>query len=182
MHDLRPGAILLAQPYLLDSNFRRSAVALVDHNPEGSVGFVLNHLLEWRVTDVVNGFPDFDGFLHYGGPVQRDTLHYLHGLGQSLSESIPVSEGVWWGGDFEQLTALIDAGVANAGNVCFYLGYSGWSQFQLAEEEHEGSWVVGDLTGDLVFATPPDQVWRKAMRRLGPTFGVIGSIDEESLN
>ena len=176
------GNLLLAEPYLLDSNFRRSAIAVVDHHEDGTVGFVLNHPLDWRVSDVIDGFPAFDSFMGYGGPVQRDTLHFLHSVGDRLPESILVQENLWWGGDFERLTGLIDDGFVTPQDVRFFLGYSGWSEGQLKEELDANTWVVGALTNQLVFETPHDQVWPKAMRRLGNTYGVISEMDEESLN
>lgn len=182
MPDLSAGSLLLAEPYLLDPNFRRAAIALVDHHEEGTVGFVINHLLDWRVTDVMDGFPDFAGPLAYGGPVQRDTLHFLHTLGDSLGETEHIGDGVFWGGDFEVLTALIADGAADERSVRFFLGYSGWDAGQLAAEMQEITWVTSALTADLLFDVPADQVWPKAMDRLGDAYGVIAQMGEENLN
>ena len=179
---LKTGITLLAEPYLIDPNFKRSAVAIVDHHAEGSVGFVLNHPLDWRVSDVMNNFPDFDDFMSFGGPVQRNTLHFLHRLGPVINDSIHVVGDIYWGGDFEQLTAKIEVGEADPSNVRFFLGYSGWEAGQLEYEMLHDSWVITELTTDLIFETPSDQVWPKAMRRLGNTFGIISDMDEESLN
>lgn len=176
------GTLLLAEPYLLDPNFKRAAIALVDHRDEGTVGFVINHPLDWRVTDVLDGFPDFDAFLSYGGPVQRETLHFLHTLGDRLGEVEHVSDGVYWGGDFDVLTALIEDGAADERHVRFFLGYSGWDAGQLAAEMRQNTWVCGALTADLLFGTRAEQVWPRAMDRLGDAYGVIGQMGEESLN
>ena len=182
MSDLKAGTLLLAEPYLLDPNFRRAAIALVDHHDEGTVGFVINHPLDWRVTDVMDGFPDFAGFLGYGGPVQRDTLHFLHTLGERLGPSEHVGDGVYWGGDFEVLTGMIRDGIADERHVRFFLGYSGWDAGQLAGELADNTWVTAALTADLLFDVPADQTWSRAMDRLGDAYGVIGRMDEESLN
>ena len=176
------GTLLLAEPYLLDPNFKRTAIALVDHHAEGTVGFVINRPLDWRITDVVNGFPDFTAPLSYGGPVQRDTLHFLHTLGDRLGESEHVADGVYWGGDFEILTGLIADGVADASQVRFFLGYSGWDAGQLAEEMRGTTWVTAGLTADLIFDLPAEQVWPRALDRLGDAYGVIAQMGEESLN
>ena len=182
MSGIRAGVSLLAEPFLEDPNFKRSAVAVVDHDAEGTVGFVLTHVLDWKVTDVMPDFPEFDAYLRFGGPVQRDTLHYVHTLGDALGESSRIGGELFWGGDFEQLTTLIATGVASPANVQFFLGYSGWSAGQLDEEMVDNTWVVGELSADMVFATPPEQVWQRAMSRLGDSYGVIGQIDGTSLN
>ncbi|MEO1713898.1 MAG: YqgE/AlgH family protein, partial [Bacteroidota bacterium] len=46
---LKNGTVLLAQPFMLDSNFRRSAILVCEHNEEGSIGFIMNKPLE--ITD-----------------------------------------------------------------------------------------------------------------------------------
>lgn len=179
---LAKGTFLLAQPYLLDPNFKRAAILLVDHEDEGSVGFVLTHPLDWRITDVIDGFPDYEGAMYFGGPVQRDTLHFVHTLGSAIPESIPVQDDLYWGGDFATLVLKVQAGEAHPGNTKFFLGYSGWSQGQLDGELNDDTWLTAPLQLDLVFETPHDQIWPKAMRRLGNAFGVISEMDEESLN
>lgn len=179
---LQTGMLLLAEPYLLDPNFKRAAILIVDHHEEGTVGFVLTHPLDWRITDVINGFPDYEGAMYFGGPVQRDTLHFVHTLGEAVPESIHVKDELYWGGDFATLVLKVQSGEANPGNTKFFLGYSGWSSGQLAEEFDAETWVAAPLELDLVLNTPHDQIWPKAMRRLGNTFGVIGQMDEESLN
>ena len=179
---LRAGSLLLAEPYLLDPNFKRTAIVLADHHEEGTVGFVLNRKLDWRINEVINGFPDFDDFLYYGGPVQRDTLHFMHTLGSDIADAIHVAGDMYWGGSFEQMTYAVMGGTATPDNTKFFLGYSGWSPGQLEGEVGEGTWVVSDALKRFVFDTPADQVWSRAMRRLGNTYGVIGDMDEEMLN
>lgn len=182
MSALKNGITLLAEPFMADSNFKRSAIALVDHHEEGSVGFVLNHPLDWKITDMVNGFPSFDEMMSFGGPVQRDTLHFLHTLGSDIPESIHVKDNIYWGGDFERLTTLIQNGIATPENTRFFLGYSGWSPGQLEEEMNSNTWVVAELNEELIFKTEPKSAWSLAMNRLGNTYGVISQMDEESLN
>ncbi len=167
---------------MLDPNFKRAAIALVDHHDEGTVGFVLNSTTDAKVSTLLQGFPAFEGLVHLGGPVQQDTLHFIHTLGKLIDGAHHIDNELFWGGSFEQLTDLITEGIADPSNVRFYLGYSGWSPGQLLEECEEGTWVFADLTPELVFNTSHDQVWPKAMQRLGDTFAVISEMDEEPLN
>ena len=179
---VKTGDLLLAEPYLNDPNFKRSAIAIADHHEEGSVGFVLNQPLTYKVSDVIHDFPYFDAFMHYGGPVQRDTLHFLHRAHPLISESIHVIDDIYWGGSFEELTMRVEEGTITPKDVRFFLGYSGWSPGQLEGELKDNTWVISDMPEDLFFDTPVDQLWPKGMRRLGNSFGVISTMDEESLN
>ncbi len=179
---LATGQLLLAEPFLLDPNFRRSAIALVDVHDEGTVGFVLSQQLDLRVPMLLRDFPNFDARVSSGGPVQRDTLHFVHTLGELVDDAIHISGDLYWGGDFAQLTLLIAEGIADEHTVRFFLGYSGWSPGQLEEEMAEKTWVTSPLSEDLIFHTPPDLVWSKGMRRMGNTYTVIGSMEAEALN
>ena len=67
------GKILISEPFMLDPQFRRSVVLLVEHAEQGSVGFVLNQETEVTITDIIPGFPMFDARICIGGPVETDT-------------------------------------------------------------------------------------------------------------
>ena len=72
------GKVLLAEPFMMDSNFKRSVVLVCEHEEEGSLGFILNKSLKMKINDLVSEFPDIESFVYYGGPVQTDTIHYIH--------------------------------------------------------------------------------------------------------
>src|SRR5690606_33036284 len=117
---------------MLDNNFKRSAVLVCDYvKAEGTVGFILNKPLDMRVDDLVADFPEFDAEVFFGGPVQTDTIHYLHNVGELLDESTKIVDGVYWGGDFDKLKFLISQGLIEPKNIRFFVGYSGWSEGQL---------------------------------------------------
>ena len=74
--EVASGKVLLAEPFMLDPNFKRSAVLLCEHSEEGSVGFIMNKPLNMRIDELIDGFPEFDSEVFFGGPVQTDTIHY----------------------------------------------------------------------------------------------------------
>jgi putative transcriptional regulator len=59
MKALKIGAILLAEPFMLDPNFKRAAVFMCDHGKDGSIGFVINRPLNHRINSILEDFPDF---------------------------------------------------------------------------------------------------------------------------
>ncbi len=62
------GKILISEPFLPDTFFSRSIVYLTEHNPQGSVGFILNKTLEMKVSDAIEGFETWDGESEHGWP------------------------------------------------------------------------------------------------------------------
>jgi putative transcriptional regulator len=176
---VKSGQILLAEPFMADPYFRRAVVLLCEHNEEGSIGFILNKSIDMRINDLMSDFPEFDAEIFYGGPVQTDTLHYVHNVGDILDDSIQVADGVWWGGDFEKLQVLIRTELILPENIRFFVGYSGWSGGQLAHEMGIGSWFAAELFSNYVFKSRPHQLWTQVMADKGDTYEVIAEMPEE---
>lgn len=169
------GGLLLSEPYLADPNFERTTILLTEHNNEGSVGFILNKPSDSRVSEVLDDLKEYDARIFIGGPVQQDTLHFIHRV-SSLDDSIEIVPGLYWGGNFDQLITKIETKQIGSTDIKFFLGYSGWSAGQLDEELKIDSWIVSDqVSEELVFETEPDNMWKKAMRGLGGRFSVYSN-------
>ena len=103
MIDPGPGILLIADPFLKDPNFLRTVVFLCEHKEEGSFGFVLNRQYENTLNELIPELDEFKLPVFYGGPVQQDTIHFLHQYPEEIPGGIEVLKGVWWGGDFDKL-------------------------------------------------------------------------------
>ena len=160
------GKILISEPFLPDSFFNRSVVFLTDHNPEGSVGFILNKKLDIRISDTVAGFEGWDEYLNMGGPVAPDTLHYLHNLGHLVPKSVQVEGNIYWGGDIDAIRDLIKTGSVNPEQIRFFLGYSGWSAGQLEREIQENSWVITRVKSDTIMNSRGSDTWKRVLSSL----------------
>ena len=157
---------MISDPFLKDPNFMRTAVFLCEHNEEGSFGFVLNRPFEQRLDEFV---PDLEGFVipvYYGGPVQPDTLHFLHNIPALQPDAQKIFDDVYWGGDFREVIRLIKSRELDLDNIRFFLGYSGWSEGQLGDELEEKSWLTVKGTHKLVFGTETGEVWKEAVLQL----------------
>ncbi len=176
---IRKGAVLLAEPFSIDVNFKRSAVVLTEHQTEGSVGFIMNKKLDVKIEDLLTDFPEFESRVYFGGPVATDSIHYLHNLGDLLEDSVKVTNGVYWGGDFEKLKFLITSKLVHPRNIRFYVGYSGWSSGQLTNELDYGSWVVADMHANYLFKSKPEFLWEQIMRNKGNTYSVIARMPDD---
>jgi putative transcriptional regulator len=162
-----PGILLIADPFLKDPNFLRTVVLLCDHQPEGSFGFVLNKQIDKTLGELIRDCKGVDLPVHYGGPVQTNTIHFLHQYPELLDGCNKVGEGVYWGGNFETLKALLKNNSINTDKVKFFLGYSGWGNGQLNTELDEKSWLTVNANEKLIFDTPPKDVWKSSLLHLG---------------
>jgi len=163
------GRVLIAEPGLIDLNFKRSVVLLVEHNENGTVGFVLNRMLNYSLSDLMPDFPEFDAKISLGGPVSPKSIHFIHTLGEIVPETIHVVDNIYWGGDFDYIKSLIIAKKITSKQILFFVGYSGWSKEQLEREISEGSWVVTPLNPIQIMAGTED-LWLKTVRELGTKF------------
>lgn len=175
---LAPG-LLLAMPQLIDPNFGRSVVLMVEHNDEGSFGLVINQPTELTAGELLGSMDiewggDEDTIVWSGGPVQPSSGWVLH---QPIS-AIEVDESAGLG---EADTILIAPEVALSisrtalrtlageppDHSRLLLGYSGWGPGQLASEMARGSWLHADIDPALIFETPAEEMWDLAVRSVG---------------
>lgn len=168
-----PGILLIADPFLKDPNFKRSVVILCEHQEEGSLGFVLNREFGHTLAELITDMDGCDAPVYYGGPVQMDTIHFLHAYPDLIPGGSEIAQGVYWGGNFETVLALLRTGQINHEKIRFFLGYSGWSSGQLTEEMNEKSWLTVDATRQLVFDTTPSLIWQDSLRRLGGEYEMM---------
>lgn len=168
------GILLIAEPFLKDANFMRSVILLCRHEEsEGSFGFVLNSLFHQKLDELI---PELDGFdlpVYKGGPVQMDTLHYIHQYPELLSDCVKVTENVYWGGDFELLKTLMQEGLIEREKIRFFLGYSGWENGQLAGEMEEKSWLTIAASSSLIFETGVEEIWKASLIQLGGKYEMM---------
>jgi len=149
---------------MLDPNFSRTVVLLAQHNTEGSVGFVMNRALEVNLQDVHEAFAGLEFPLWEGGPVQLDTLHYIHRI-PNIPEAEEICSGVYWGGDYELIKSLLSS--TNSKDIRFFLGYSGWAANQLDAEQDRRSWLTAEATAEFIFDTEQEMLWEKIIRNQG---------------
>lgn len=175
---LSAGKLLIASANLLESNFKRTVLMMCEHNEEGSLGFILNRPMEFQVREAVTGFEEVGELLHMGGPVQSDTVHFLHLRGDLLDGSEEILPGLFWGGDREELSYLLNTGVMKPSEIRFFLGYAGWSAGQLESEFEEGSWYMADATADMVFSGEYERMWSRTVRSKGGEYQLIANSPE----
>lgn len=186
MLNIKPqkGKLLIAEPALTgDVSFNRSVVLLAEHNEEGSVGFILNKPLTFGINDLISEIlVPFQ--VYNGGPVEQDNLYFIHKVPELIDNSIEISDGIYWGGDFEKTIALINQGLITEDDIRFFLGYSGWSSLQLDRELHSKSWiVVQNKYESAIIKKSSTAFWKEKMLELGGNYVLWSNAPENpSLN
>jgi putative transcriptional regulator len=167
------GILLISDPFLKDPNFMRTVVLLCEHQDEGSFGFVLNRPFEHSLNELIPELENHTLPVFYGGPVQADTIHFLHQYPNVVPGGVEVLKGVYWGGDFRKLIQLIISGKVSADKIRFFIGYSGWSDGQLNNELKEKSWLTVTGTRKLVFHKNTSEIWKDALKHMGGEFEAL---------
>ncbi|HEY6504273.1 MAG TPA: YqgE/AlgH family protein [Chitinophagaceae bacterium] len=168
-----PGILLIADPFLKDPNFLRTVVFLCEHKEEGSFGFVLNRKYENTLDELLPDLEDLKLPVYYGGPVQMDTIHFLHQYPAEIPGGEEVIKGVYWGGDFEKVVEMLKNGTAHPDKIRFYIGYSGWSDGQLTTEIKDKSWLTVAGTRKLIFHRNYEEIWKDSLKQLGGDYKMM---------
>lgn len=178
------GTLLVAEPSLTgDVSFNRSVVLLAEHNHEGSVGFILNKPLDYTICDLVSEITiPFKVF--NGGPVEQDNLYFIHKVPGLIEDSVEISDGIFWGGNFEKIVELINNGIISEQDIRFFLGYSGWGSQQLDNELSSKSWVVvKNEYESSILGKSSISFWKEKMVELGGDYLLWSNAPENpSLN
>ena len=161
------GILLIAEPFLKDPNFMRTVILLCDHQTDGSFGFVINRHYEHTLNELMNDMDQLVLPVFYGGPVQMDTIHFLHQYPHKIPGSHEVQKGIYWGGDFETAISLLQEGSIDKNKIRFFIGYSGWSDGQLTNELKEKSWLTVEANRTIVFHKEADEIWKESLKLLG---------------
>lgn len=175
----KSGSLLIAEPFMKDPNFKRAVVLLCEHHEKGSFGLVFNRPLEANLSQVLPEMEEettaFDIPLYYGGPCEQNTLHFVHTI-PDLPQAEKIHEGLYWGGDFNDLKDRIRLGEIEDNMIRFFVGYSGWSESQLEEELKRSDWIVDDIQKvKILFEDDPFILWQEVLKNKGGNYKMMSN-------
>ena len=169
---VRAGVLLVATPALVDPNFQRSVVLVLDHDENGALGVVLDRPSPVPVGDVLSDWAEHvakPGVLFHGGPVSTDSALAVallppgaeeEPLGfRRLFEDTGSAVGIV---DLDTPAQLLGAAVSG---MRIFAGYAGWGESQLDAEIEEGSWYVVPASATDPFTADPQRLWGQVLRR-----------------
>lgn len=161
------GKLLLDGGELSGSFFHHTVILICDHSAEGAFGLVLNRSSGSKVGElVVADLPDplKNSPLFLGGPVQPTALSFLHA--DNFIPKANVFPNLNLGHSLDDLVEVGESFSASK-KVKLFAGYAGWSPGQLENEMKRKSWLTFPASLELVFETPPDQLWQKILKSKG---------------
>lgn len=173
MVDITAGKILIADPFLKDANFMRTVIVICEHQTKGSFGFVLNKQYDHHLNELISGVEEVDFPVYYGGPVQMDTIHFLHRRPDLITGGIEIIDGIFWGGDFNTVVGLVNEHRLCETDIRFFIGYSGWGKGQLDSEMKQKSWITSNATYSLIFRHDITETWKDALEQLGGEYKLM---------
>lgn len=175
----KKGHLLIAEPSIIgDTSFNRSVILLADYTEEGAVGFILNKPLKYTLKDLIPG-TQVSCKIYNGGPVEQDNLYFIHKVPDLIPDSIEISLGIYWGGNFDIALALLDSGAIKSSDIRFFLGYSGWEPHQLEQELEINSWIVTEnIYKKAIIAKKEASFWKEKMLELGGDYSIWSNAPE----
>jgi putative transcriptional regulator len=142
MRDLKAGMYIKSTEALIGSFFEHTTILLLQHNEKGSLGFVTNKPFR-RSLHELNEFSHSNPFLLMdGGPVDREHLFVLHKRPDLIEGGELMTNGLYLGGNMEQVIKAINTQATNEQEIQIYIGYCGWDEGEIEAELEEGSWVL----------------------------------------
>jgi putative transcriptional regulator len=177
--EVAPGTLLVAAPGLLDPNFRRTVIYMIEHRARGSLGVVLNRPSEVTVRDVLPAWAPLSSqpsAVFVGGPVESETALCLAAVrtGQdpdAVDGLVTVRGPV----ALVDLDADPSAIAPRLRGLRVFAGYSGWDAGQLAGEIERGDWIVVPAIPDDVLARHDAGLWQHVLRRQGMPLALLAS-------
>lgn len=169
--DSARGQLLIAGPGLVDPNFWRTVVLVVEHSEEGALGVVLNRPSETTVGEAVSELEellDADDLLHVGGPVQPSALIVLAEFDRPHDAALIAFEdvGVLAHGTQDRPDTGVRRGRA-------FVGHAGWGPGQLDDEIERGDWILEAARREDAFTPNPLELWESVLTRKGGSYALV---------
>jgi putative transcriptional regulator len=175
---------LIAMPGMTDDNFAGAVIYLCEHTERGALGLVINRPIDLKLRNLfekvdlsLNRDDLANAPVFFGGPVQTERGFVLHermnDSGAHYSSSMHIPGGLEMTTSKDVLEALSQG--AGPKRVFITLGYSGWSAGQLEEEMGRNGWLNVEAAPDIIFNTPAEKRYAKALGLLGIDVGALST-------
>jgi putative transcriptional regulator len=164
MNNSLRGQFLVAGPKMRDPNFFKSAVLIVEHGPDGTMGLIVNHPSSFTVAHALQGYmnlPENQDLVYCGGPVEPDHLFVVHNSATLDPTEMPVVSGVFMGSSTDIFEDILQASLEDQEGLVYrvFAGCAGWGPEQLEAELSRGDWLTISADADFIFHDDPYQIW-----------------------
>ncbi|MGC4103616.1 YqgE/AlgH family protein [Ferruginibacter sp.] len=158
---LKAGTILISAPSLTDPHFEKAVILLVEYNEQGALGFVINKIFPKVFNELVE-FKEAPAFpLLDGGPVENESLYFIHSRPADIDGGVQVKDDLYYGGNFTKAVELMKQHRISTNELKLLIGYCGWDAGELDAEIAEGSWLVTPADIRIIFTQPANDMWNQ---------------------
>ena len=175
------GSLLIASATLVDPNFARCVLLVLDSNPDGTLGVILNRPSDLPVGEVLTPWQDVTsepGVFFRGGPVELNAAIAVGSIVQG--EEPPGWQPLTGSLGLVDLDGSPDDFLGRLRALRVYAGYTGWGADQLEGEIAEGSWHVVPAADADLFTSAPEQLWGEVLRRQPPPLSMLATLPEDA--
>ncbi len=183
------GQFLIAMPGMMDPRFDQTVIYMCAHTEEGAMGLVINRpaddldvaslLVKLGIIDEAAAAIELPESLRrqsvlVGGPVEPTRGFVLHSTDYFRPEgTLPISASVGLTATLEILKDMAQG--RGPEHALLALGYAGWAPGQLESEMAQNAWLTCEADEDILFHTPLEKRYEKALARLGIDPGFLSA-------
>lgn len=183
MLNIKKGQLLISEPSLSDPIFFKSVVLITHHTASESVGLILNQATKTDLDQIIDDIPSNNFPIYIGGPVQKNAIHFIHTLGDMIPNTQEIIEGLYWGGDFDQVLRLMTEDKIAKNHIRFFAGYSGWGKDQLNHEIKKDGWITHEPNINLCMQNSTEKLWSDLIKTKSKKYAIWANIPKDpSLN
>ena len=167
VRQLAKGKFLVAARKLKDPNFSQTVVLLIEYNPNGAMGVVINQPTEMKLSKVFADIKELQqrtDTIFLGGPVMQDRLLLLVRTAAQLEGSLQVFQNVYVASQVKLIEQIIK-NEKKGDRFRVYAGYAGWGPGQLDREVNRADWHIMPADADTVFNKAPSEIWPELIHR-----------------
>ncbi len=171
---------LIAMPGLADPNFFHTVTYICEHNPQGTMGLVINRPIGLQLADIfeqleikITDTTTSEQLVYNGGPVQGDRGFVLHDSSTEWDSTLKITPKISVTTSLDILQAI--ASGSGPANTLVTLGYAGWGAGQLEEEMAQNAWLSGPAESEIIFERASQERWQAAAGLLGVDLNLLSS-------
>ena len=142
---IEAGTILIAKPFMEDKRFEKAIILIAEHNINGTIGFIINRKNTINIDELIPEMNPLNTTIREGGPVEKETLFFIHKNPELIKKSQKIRGGLFWSGNVIDLIKGIKEEKIHGSEIIFLNGYAGWDKYQLETELEEGSWIIHEM-------------------------------------
>lgn len=164
---LSKGRFLVASRQLLDSQFSKTVVLLLQYGRQGAMGLVINQPTEMKLSTLL---PEIEALqqrtdpIYHGGPVAEKQLMLLIRTTSPPEGSHHVFKNIYISSSQTVIKRMIED-PSSKERFRVYAGYAGWAPGQLDMEVSRGGWHILRADPETVFDKSSPDIWPELIRR-----------------